>query len=233
MRITSPAVSVKDIWDALVADYGVAGSYGLLVETYLDGKVSLAKADLSTLETRLSAARAGFLANLDNAELLNIPDLTNLTPTRQAYLDNIDSSLLELFYEHFGSTVDDFAGATIGGTVTDPEKLVDNNVGLAPTWDTINEYVEFTFDSSVYIKEFRVHGHGSNNEDGRASIQAFIAGVWTDVKTAIPSRPSGWSAWGDLTTPSVAAMWRFKLTTVDTGTAASYQELELKGVKVG
>lgn len=65
MRVTSPAVTIKDIWDALVADYGIAGSYGLLLETNLDAKVSLAKADLTTLETRLSAARATKLDNLD------------------------------------------------------------------------------------------------------------------------------------------------------------------------
>ena len=46
MRVTSPAVTIKAIWDALVAEYGVAGSYGLLLETNLDAKVSLAKAKI-------------------------------------------------------------------------------------------------------------------------------------------------------------------------------------------
>ena len=61
MRISSPAVTIKDIWDALTADYGAAGTYGLLVETNLDAPVSGAKADLTTLESRLTAVRAAFL----------------------------------------------------------------------------------------------------------------------------------------------------------------------------
>jgi len=69
MRITSPAVTIKDIWDALTADYGAAGTYGLLVETNLDAPVSGAKADLTTLETRLSAARATALDELLAANL--------------------------------------------------------------------------------------------------------------------------------------------------------------------
>jgi len=98
MRVTSPAVTIKTIWDALVADYGAAGTYALLLETQLDApvsgakadltvleaavalnldsKVSLAKADLTNLETRLSAARAGYL---DELAAGNIPtDLSNL-----------------------------------------------------------------------------------------------------------------------------------------------------------
>ena len=61
MRVTSPAIDVKDVWDALVATFGAAGTYGLLLETQLDAPVSGAKADLTTLETRLSAIRAGYL----------------------------------------------------------------------------------------------------------------------------------------------------------------------------
>lgn len=65
MRVNAPGLTVKDVWDALTATYGVAGSYAKLIEDNLDSQVSLAKADLSTLETRLSAARALLLDNLD------------------------------------------------------------------------------------------------------------------------------------------------------------------------
>ena len=81
MRVTSPAVTVKDIWDALTVTYGVAGSYGALVETNLDSKVSLAKADLTTLETRLTAARA---VALDELLPANLPADVATIPTNPA-----------------------------------------------------------------------------------------------------------------------------------------------------
>lgn len=211
MRITSPAISISDIWDALVADYGDAGTYGLLLETNLDGKVSLAKADVSVLEGRLSAARA---LKLDN-------------------LDNIDSSLKELFYEHFGTTIDDDPDLVVSGTVTNPDNLVANSIGTSPTWDTIAEYVELTFEAPAYIKQLRTFGHNSNNNDGRAKLQAYVDGSWVDVLEGIVAQEYVWSSWTNLTTPSTAMKWRFTLTTVDTGQATSFRELELKGVKIG
>lgn len=65
MRVNAPGLTVKDVWDAQTTGYGVAGSYAKLMEDYVDSEISLAKADLTTLETRLSAARALLLDNLD------------------------------------------------------------------------------------------------------------------------------------------------------------------------
>ena len=42
------------------------------------------------LETRLTTDRAGYLVNLNNTELLNIPDLSTLTATIISYLDNAE-----------------------------------------------------------------------------------------------------------------------------------------------
>lgn len=44
------------------------------------------------LETRLSAVRAGYLDNLNNAQLLNIPNLSTLSAARIGYLDNINQA---------------------------------------------------------------------------------------------------------------------------------------------
>jgi len=81
------------------------GTYGLAaLDTHLDAIIvyvdeveSLLKnatfglaalnTDLDTLLSRLTAARAGFLDNIDNPQLKVVPNLTGLTPLRQTYLD--------------------------------------------------------------------------------------------------------------------------------------------------
>ena len=61
MRIAVPAARLKEIWDYLLADITVADSIGKLLKDDIDTKITLAKADLTTLETRLSALRAEYL----------------------------------------------------------------------------------------------------------------------------------------------------------------------------
>lgn len=68
MRITAPPVTIKDIWDAQTALFGVAGSYGFLMETNLDSKVSLAKADVSALALEASLTAVAALAVLIEAD---------------------------------------------------------------------------------------------------------------------------------------------------------------------
>ena len=82
----APPVHIKDIWDFLAAEAVKSGSLGKLLADYVDAKISLAKADLTTLETRLNAARAGYLDNLNNAQLLNVPDLSTLSAAKIGYL---------------------------------------------------------------------------------------------------------------------------------------------------
>lgn len=59
------------------------------------GAVSLddLNTDLDTLLARLTATRAGYLDNINNAQLLNIPNLSTLTAARIAYLDLLNSYL--------------------------------------------------------------------------------------------------------------------------------------------
>ncbi len=70
------------------------------IEAKLDnGTYGLAalNTDIDTLLVRLSAARAGYLDNINNAQLLNIPNLSTLTAARIGYLDNINQAgLLQL-----------------------------------------------------------------------------------------------------------------------------------------
>lgn len=56
--------------------------------------IAAIKGYVDELEARLTAARAGYLDNINNAELLNIPDLSALTAARIGYLDNINNAQL-------------------------------------------------------------------------------------------------------------------------------------------
>lgn len=145
----------------------------------------------------------------------------------------LDANLADTFYENFGSLLDDSADLVATGDVTGAADVVDGGFTASPTWDTINEYAEFTWEAAAYIKKFRHYGHGSNHADGRFKLQAFIDGVWTDVHTGIVTVLNVWSSWITVATPSAAYRWRLVCTTVDTGTPASLNEIELGGVKIG
>ena len=56
------------------------------------GALTTLTAYVDELETRLSAVRAGYLDNLNNAQLLNIPNLSTLSAARIGYLDNINQA---------------------------------------------------------------------------------------------------------------------------------------------
>lgn len=62
MRVNAPGLTPKDVWDALVASYGVVGSYGALLEDTLDQAVSSAiipviSSDVASLESSTSYAK--------------------------------------------------------------------------------------------------------------------------------------------------------------------------------
>jgi len=75
--------------------------------------------NVSTLLSRLSAARAGYLNNLNNAELLNIPDLSTLSSTRIAYLDQLDFNL----NERLGSPAGDSLAADLATIDAQTDKI--------------------------------------------------------------------------------------------------------------
>lgn len=257
MRVTSPAVTIKDIWDALVASYVAAGSFGKLLNDNLDAPVSGAKADLTTLETRLSAARATKLDNLDatvssrlasaaytaergtdgaalasawTAALATV--LGNFTAARIGYLDNIDSSLKELFYEHFGVEVDDLPDVGVSGTSGTPANAIDNGVGTTFTHSAVNQYTELDFKAPTYIKKLRMYGIGGQNAANRFKVEAYVDGAWADCETDIPIRTvASWGSWITFTTPRTAILWRFTITTYQS--TAAVGELEFHGVRIG
>lgn len=133
MRVTAPPVTIKDIWDALTVTYGAAGTYGLLMETNLDSKVSLAKADLTTLETRLSAARA---TALDELLAANIPtDLTGLAADIAAISVLLTTEIADILADVTGIAGEAMRGtdsALLAASYT-PERGTDG-AALASAW---------------------------------------------------------------------------------------------------
>ena len=256
MRVTSPAVTIKDIWDALVADYGVAGSYGLLLETNLDGKVSEAKADVSALALEATVDAVGAIATAIEADTTGIAGaamrgtdaaalasawtaalatiLGNLSATRIGYLDNIDSSLKQLFWEHFHSCVDDLVDVAASGTATDPTNAIDNDTATQFTMDAVDEYVEIDLKAPTYIKEFRYYGNDAHNQDGEYKIEGWAVDSWIEVKTGVATRLGSWSAWTGLAPPYVVTKIRITATALDTAASQNVgREWEFKGVRIG
>ncbi len=128
------------------------------------------------------------------------------------------------------SLVDDIQGVDVSGDVTDFALILDNDLATRPVWDTINEYAELTFPIPVTIKEIRVRGKGTNNEDGRFKLEAYLETEWNDMLIGIPTVLGVWGAWTPVTTVGTSARWRFTCTTVDTGDNLSMAEIELLGV---
>lgn len=52
---------------------------------------SASEIDIETLVNRITDARATYIDNIDNSQLLNIPNLSTLTPTLIGYLNNINN----------------------------------------------------------------------------------------------------------------------------------------------
>jgi hypothetical protein len=74
----------KDLYTALITDRLDSATYGLsAIETLVDD-----------LEGRLTADRAGYLDNINNANLATIADISTLTSTEIAYLANINNANL-------------------------------------------------------------------------------------------------------------------------------------------
>ena len=88
---------------------------------------------VATLAGRLTATRAGYLDNLNNAQLLNIPNLSTLTSARIGYLDNINQAgLLQLTTTRVGYL--DFLS---GGAVA-TQASVDRKVCCMTFWSDVS-----------------------------------------------------------------------------------------------
>jgi len=216
MRVTYPGVTIKQIWDAQTALYGIAGSYGILLETNLDGKVSLAKADLTTLETRLSAARATKLDNLDLA----------MTALR-------DAVILEVI-DAFKISVTHMTGVTASGDFTNnPANVFDGNVYNDGNPTVVDQYAQLAFGALVTLRDFRMYGASLNTTDaGRWKISyQDILGAWVDLETGIPSTVGdAWSSWTEFSSQPEAKAIRITCTTYVVS-SKRIGELQIRGVK--
>lgn len=104
---------------------------------------------VNTLQTRLTAARASLLDNLNNANLLNIPNLSTLTPTLIGYLANINNTNLSLI-----PNLSTFTPAVIGyltnlNIANFADKFNSLDIFRKLKVDIEDEFPELDFDSTI------------------------------------------------------------------------------------
>ena len=210
MKISQPAPTVSDLWDAQVAALVTATSIGKLLVDNVDSPISTAKADLTTLEARLSAARAALLDNLDMS-------LITLNDTRIAAAIALPAILPE------------FQAVTATGTATNPTNVNDNNVATTSVSEPAGDYVEVDFGKYVKLNKLRYYGHANNNQDGEYKLEVYdvVAAAWKDWVLGLPTNLAAWSALTDI--PEViTTKIRWTATIIDSGVSDSVTgELEV------
>jgi len=216
---------ITELGDNLTAIGNVPGTNG----------AALASAWTSALATILGNFSSTIIGYLNNAQLGNVPNLSTLTTARIAYLDNIDASILELFYEHFGGNIDDIAGIVVTGTIENgpASNLIDNNTTTTVKFNTVGQYVEMTFPAMVHIKKIRIFGSTLSHVDHRYKFQAYVGGAWVDkLLNIVDSDTASWGSWLDIT-PATAIKWRMVHQVKEAGSGGYVGELEMDGVSVG
>ena len=146
---------------------------------YLDnlsgGAVALAATALST--AIWTSARAGYLDNINNAQLLNIPDLSTLTSTRIAYLDLLNSylnhSIADLItrskgFDQIYDLLDSMLDLTrVGNTITadGTEQTVYSNDAPSIIFDPAKAHIDTTNmqagDTLVVKEYYRIKSEGN------------------------------------------------------------------------
>jgi len=184
-------------------------------------------AALATILGNFSAANIGYLANINNANLATIPAIS---AERIGYLDNIDASLKDLFYEHFQTSVDDLPNVTTSGD-TGYANLIDNDVGVGMNLATSTREAIINFGGPCYIKKLRHYGDAGNDQSCTAKLLAYVDGAWVDALRGIVTVGATWSSWLDLDTPRTAIEWKF-ISDTFTG-PENFGELELSGIRIG
>jgi len=180
----------------------------VIINAILTPEIADILGDTTALEARLTAARAG-------------------------YLDNIDADLKELFFEHFRSDVDDLSGVTAGGTVNNPTNGIDNDITSNMTFAVVNQYLELNFGAPTYIKRCRYYGDSGSHPNNRYRWQAYVDDVWVDALIDITDIDlDQWDSWRNFTTPRTSILWRMECTT-HSGIGSLIGEIELDGVRIG
>lgn len=151
----------------------------------------------------------------------------------QALLAGIDAATLGGFKaselaSHL--TVALFQGQAATGTMTNPQRLNDNDVYFLAIGKAVDEYAEVDFGTVFLIRQYRHHGNFQNKGDGKFKLQYWDGSAWQDWETGIVTYEIGlWTDWispaaGVKATPKI----RLVNTVLDTSTQNRIAELEIK-----
>jgi len=145
----------------------------------------------------------------------------------------IESEIKEAFYSSFPCHIDDLAGIVASGDCTEPGHIIDDDtVATVTTYTVVNQYAQFNLPCTAYVKRIRIHWAVASNAANRYKIQAYVDGAWIDVLVnLVDGAANVWSAWYDLTTPSVSSKWRVTNTTYAAN--SKLIQIELDGVTIG
>jgi len=121
---------------------------------------SIGKILFDFYNTRLTAARCGYLANIDNANLATIADISSLTATEIGYLANIDNANL--------STIADISSLT----AAEIAHLDGDISSRAPSGEYDTEMARITADVATEAKQDVIDGyHDVPGEDAATDTQ--------------------------------------------------------------
>lgn len=125
----------------------------------------------TSLADKLTAARAGYLDNINNAQLLNVPDLSTLTAARIGYLDNINQAGLLQVTAIRAGYLDNLSGGAVA--------LASTALSTA-TW---------TATRAGYLDRIR---HLTRPQAGTQATTADLTVVGAAIESAVPIRVSGY-----------------------------------------
>lgn len=87
------------------------------------------------------------------------------------------------------------ANPATGTAALFPERINDGLwSGQSCLFDAIGQYAEVIFNHPMYITQYRIFGHSSQNADGLYTIYYLWDGNWIEITTE-PTRRTTWSHW--------------------------------------
>lgn len=154
----------------------------------LKAEIDANETKIDTVDTVVDAIKA----KTDNlpSDPADASDIAARFDTVDAYLDVIAHKL----------TVAELQAITVTGTFEGPGYVNDGLAGTFTYADALNEYIEFDFVETVWIKQWRQYGHGYNAGDGEFKIAYWHepTRAWKDWKTGIPTTNGAWTAWEEV-----------------------------------
>jgi len=143
--------------------------------------------------TRLTSDRCGYLANINNANLATIGDISTLTATEIAHLDADISSIAPSYPPITDAGV--LAGV-VTGDATNPERINDGETVDYVNGGGIDKYVEIDFGLKRLIMQCRVYGHVDTYAGNVLKVDYWNGSAWVNWIANIDGvNGAAWGSW--------------------------------------